>query len=253
MEDSIRTILIDDDEEALVLLATYLKALPDIEIVGKVNSGTGALKLIREKLPDLIFLDVDMPDINGIEVAKIVKERNYKTQVVFTTAFNKYAYDAITTEPLDYLIKPFGPEKLKPVVVKYRQKQSEEEDDRRFEILIQSQKTYGKIKFPTRNGVIILHADDIALMRAFGNLCTVYLGDGSVENILYSLNKVVNMFADPNIYRIGRSRAINLKYLRRVDRANKICVISVTGNSFEEELSRNNINFFDEMKCFPIS
>ena len=253
MEDLIRIILVDDDEEALMLLENYLKALPEIDLIGKTTSGANGLELIREKLPDLVFLDIDMPDLNGIEIARIIKEKNYKTQVVFTTAFNDYAYDAISTEPLDYLVKPFGPENLIPAIQRFRQKQNKEEDDRKFEVLIQSQKTYGKVKFPTRQGVIILHADDVALMRAQGNSCELFLSDGSVEIVNITLNKVATAFRNPNIYRISRSSAINLKFLRRVDRKNKLCIISINGTNFEESLSRQNINFFEKLKCFPIS
>jgi len=252
MEDLIKTILIDDDEEALILLETYLKLLPDIELIGKASSGEDGLKLISENLPALVFLDIDMPDISGVEIARIIKERNYKIQIVFTTAFNKYAYDVIVTEPLAYMVKPFGPEELESVVSKFRQKQNKEEDDRKFEILIQSQKISGKFKFPTRNGVVILHVDEIALIRANGNSCIFYLGDGSTETVNCSLNKVTMLFANLNVHRIGRSTAINMRYLRRVDRTNQTCTISVKGSNYEEPLSRRSINFFERMKCFPI-
>lgn len=245
--------MIDDDTEALMLLETYLKSLKEVEIIGKATSGEEGLRLVGENYPDLLFLDIDMPDINGIEVARIIKERNYKTQIVFTTAFNKYAYDAITTEPLDYLIKPFGLGNLEPVICKYKQRLNKEEDERKFEILIQSQKTFGKLKLPTNNGVIILHADDIALFKANGNSCVLYLSDGTIETVNVSLFRVVKLYGNPNIYRISRSIAINMKYLRRVDRSNKTCIISIKGNNYEEMLSRNNINFFERMKCFPIS
>ncbi len=249
----IRTILIDDDEEALMLLESYLETLTEVDLIGKTTSGEDGLELIREELPDLVFLDIDMPDINGIEIARIVKERNYKTQIIFTTAFNNYAYDAISIEPLDYLVKPFGPENLLPALQRFRQKRKKEEDDRKFEVLVQSQKTYGKVKFPTRQGVIILHADDVALMRAQGNSCELFLSDGSVEMVTITLNKVALAFNNPNIYRISRSSGINLKFLRRVDRKNKVCVITINGTNYEESLSRQNINFFERLKCFPIS
>lgn len=253
MEEKIRIILIDDDKEALSLLEAYLRAMPDFELVGETTYGELGLELIREKMPDMVFLDIDMPDLNGIEIAKIVKERNYKTQIVFTTAFNNYAYDAISTEPLDYLIKPFGPENLKNVLHRFRQKQKREEDERKFEILIQSQKTYGKVKFPTRSGVIILHPDDVALIRAQGNNSELFLSDGAVELVNVTLNNVAIAFNNPNIYRISRSSCINLKFLRKVDRRNKVCIITINGKNFEESLSRRNLNFFEEMKCFPIS
>ncbi|HBL74530.1 MAG: hypothetical protein A2W90_20800 [Bacteroidetes bacterium GWF2_42_66] len=252
MEELIRTILIDDDQEALVLLETYLKALPEIDLTGKASSGEEGLQMISEYFPDLVFLDIDMPDTNGIEIARIVKERNYKTQIVFTTAFNKYAYDVIATEPLDYLIKPFGPENLTPVIHKYREKLSREEDERKIEILVQSQKTYGKVKLPTRNGVIILHSDDVALIRAQRNYCELFLADGTIECVNQSLNQVMAAFDSPNIYRISRSAGLNLKFLRKVDRSDKICVVNIKGIDYEESLSRKNLDFLERMKCFPI-
>ena len=253
MEDQIRTILIDDDEEALMLLENYLKSFPEIDLKGKAYFGEAGLEMIREHIPDLIFLDIDMPDMSGIEIARIVKERNYKTQVVFTTAFNKYAYDVIATEPLDYLVKPFGPEDLAPVIHRYRQKLTKEEDERKIEILVQSQKTYGKVKFPTRNGVIILHADDVALFHAQGNNCELFLADGTIETVNQTLLQVAVAFKNPNIYRISRSTGINLKFLRKVDRGNKTCVVSINGIHYEEGLSRRNLDFLERMKCFPVT
>lgn len=253
MEEQIKTILIDDDQEALMLLETYLKALPEFDIINKAFSGEEGLKMIGEYFPDLIFLDIDMPDISGIEIARIIKERNYKTQVVFTTAFNKYAYDVIATEPLDYLIKPFGTEDLLPVIQKYRDKLNKEEDERRIDILIQSQKTYGKVKFPTRSGVIILHPDDVAIIRAQGNNCELFLADGTIEIVSRNLLQVLEAFNSPNIYRISKSTSLNLKFLRKVDRSNKFCIISIQGINYEENLSRKNLDFLERIKCFPIS
>ncbi len=253
MEERIKTILIDDDEEALALLENYLKALPEIDLIGKSSSGENGLEMIGELSPDLVFLDIDMPDVTGIEIARIVKKRNYKTQIIFTTAFNNYAYDVIATEPLDYLIKPFGPEDLVPVIHKYREKLTREEDERKIEILVQSQKTYGKVKFPTRNGVVILHADDVALIRAQGNNCELFLADGTIEVVSRSLFQVAIAFKNPNIYRISRSSGLNLKFLRKVDRSNKVCIININGISYEESLSRRNLDFLERMKCFPIS
>ena len=253
MEKPIKTILIDDDQEALTLLEAYLKVLPGIDLTGKAPSGEEGLEMIRENHPELIFLDIDMPGISGIEIARIIKERNYKTQVVFTTAFNNYAYDVIATEPLDYLIKPFGQDDLIPVIKKYWQKLNREEDERRFEILIQSQKTYGKVKFPTRNGAIILHPDDVALMRARGNSCELYLADGNIELVSRTLFQVATMFKSPNNYRISRSSCINLKFLHKVDRSNKVCIISINGINYEESLSRKNLDFMEKIKCFPIT
>ncbi|MDX9881971.1 MAG: response regulator transcription factor [Prolixibacteraceae bacterium] len=254
MEGRIKTILIDDDQEALMLLETYLKVLPEIDIKGKASSGKEGMDMIRNLLPDLVFLDIDMPGINGIKIARAVKEKNYSTQIVFTTAFNNYAYDVIETKPLDYLVKPFGPNDLLPVISKYREKVSKEESERKIEILVQSQRTCGKVKFPTPTGVVILHPDDVALIRVKkGNSCELFLADGTVETVKKSLLQIVEEFQNPNIYRVSKSVGLNLKFLRKVDRTNRTCTISIREVNYEETLSRKNIRFLEKMRCFPIT
>lgn len=250
--EKVRVVLIDDDQEALHLLENYLKIYPEIEILGMANGGQEGLILVQELHPDLIFLDIDMPDISGIEIARSIKERNYNTQVVFTTAFNKYAYDVISMEPLDYLTKPFGAEKLRQVREKYFQRLNREEDERRIEILVQSHKSFAKTKLPTRNGVILVHPGEVVLIRANGNNSEVSLSDGTVEEITLTMVKLIGQLNNMDLYRINRSTIINLKYLRRVDRRAQTCVITINGKEHVESISRMNVRFFEKIKCFPI-
>ena len=76
--------------------------------------------------------------------------------------------------------------------------------------------------------------------------------DGTIDEVNQSLNQVMAAFNSPNIYRISRSAGLNLKYLRKVDRSAKICIVSIKGVDYEESLSRKNLDFLERMKCFPI-
>ena len=76
--------------------------------------------LDRINLEHILFLDIDMPDINGLEVAEVIKDNQLSTEIVFTTAHSKYAFKSLNLEPLDYLVKPFGPEELISVVNRYK-------------------------------------------------------------------------------------------------------------------------------------
>lgn len=249
----ITAILIDDDREAVMLLELLLKSFPEVKIVGKANKGIDGLELIKKKQPNIVFLDIDMPDINGIKVAETMKEKNFKTKVVFTTAFHTYAYDAIHTQPLDYLVKPFGTADLNAVIRKYRKK-VEGEPEEQIGLVVNSKRTGTKLKLPTFKGVIIVRANEIVLVKADGIYCEICLSNGTKETVYWKINRLFDVLkSQQNVYRINRQAFINLQYLRRVDRKNKKCILCFHGEEIEEIISRQNINFLEKIRSIPIS
>lgn len=102
---NIKCIIVDDEPLAVELLASYAAKIPFIELAGKYNNATDAIKAVREIKPDLIFLDIQMPEINGLELARMLPE---STRIVFTTAFEQYAIDGYRVNALDYLLKPIS-------------------------------------------------------------------------------------------------------------------------------------------------
>ena len=101
----IKCAIVDDEPLAVELLASYVKKIPFLELCGKYNNATDALHGIGEQPVDLLFLDIQMPELNGLELSKMVPEN---TRIVFTTAFNQYAVDGFRVNALDYLLKPIS-------------------------------------------------------------------------------------------------------------------------------------------------
>ena len=99
----IKCAIVDDEPLAVELLASYVKKIPFLELCGKYNNATDALHGITEDAVDLLFLDIQMPELNGLELSKMVPEN---TRIVFTTAFDRYAVDGFRVNALDYLLKP---------------------------------------------------------------------------------------------------------------------------------------------------
>jgi len=99
----IRCIVIDDEPLAVEILASFIRKTPSLELAGSFTDPVLALSAIGEMKPDLVFLDIQMPDLNGLELSKLVPEG---TRVVFTTAFRQYAFESYEVEALDYLLKP---------------------------------------------------------------------------------------------------------------------------------------------------
>ena len=101
----IKCAIVDDEPLAVELLASYAKKIPFLELSGKYSNATDALHGITEQPVDLLFLDIQMPELNGLELSKMIPET---TRVVFTTAFNQYAVDGFRVNALDYLLKPIS-------------------------------------------------------------------------------------------------------------------------------------------------
>lgn len=101
----IKCAIVDDEPLAVELLASYVSKIPFLELCGKYNNATDALHGIGEQPVDLLFLDIQMPELNGLELSKMIPEG---TRIVFTTAFNQYAVDGFRVNALDYLLKPIS-------------------------------------------------------------------------------------------------------------------------------------------------
>src|SRR5215217_430467 len=113
----IRILLIDDEPLARSILLEYLQSHSQMQVVQECNDGFEGLKAIMQHQPDLIFLDIQMPKINGFEMLELIET---PPPVIFTTAFDEYAIKAFESHAVDYLLKPFGKERFDKAIQKWR-------------------------------------------------------------------------------------------------------------------------------------
>lgn len=121
MKEKIKTILLDDEEDAVERLSRMLKLIPEIEIIAKYTNPQKCINEIKEKIPDLLFTDVEMPGISGFDVVKQIEKQDLKIRFIFVTAYDHYAIKAIHAAAFDYLIKPVDFDELGNVIEKYIQ------------------------------------------------------------------------------------------------------------------------------------
>ena len=249
----ITAIIIEDDEEAISLLEIYLKAFQEIQVIDKTVDPEHGIKLLTRKLPDIVFLDIDMPEINGLEVAEVIKKNNLNTEIVFTTAHSKYAFKSLKVKPLDYLVKPFGPEELITVINRYKTKEKRKELERKMDIFIRNSKTNKKIKLTTQSGIVFINSDEILMVQAETNYSYIYLTNNNVELITQNLQKIIDAIDSPSLVKANRSTFINLQYLRKIDKKNKLCVLHHQDIVIEEPINKTSLSFFEKLNCFPIT
>src|SRR3989449_6878894 len=124
---SINTIIVDDEKPARDELAYLLKGFPEISLVGQGKNGIEAVNLIKEHAPDLVFLDVQMPGLNGFGVLKKLMDRKVKVpHIVFATAFDNYAVQAFEVNAVDYVLKPFDKGRVAKAILRAKKMRSEE-------------------------------------------------------------------------------------------------------------------------------
>ena len=123
---NIRTIIIEDEEPARILLKKFLEAIPQIKLISECSDGYSGLKAINEQKPDLVLLDIQMPKLTGFEVLELTE---HKPIIIFTTAYDQYAIKAFESNATDYLLKPFTRERFTEAINKATEKFNNKTND----------------------------------------------------------------------------------------------------------------------------
>jgi len=248
----ISAIIIDDEQDSINLLEMYLRHFPNITVTGTETNAAKGLELVDETLPELVFLDIDMPGMNGLQVADKIHSENFYSEIVFTTAHQYYAFDALDIEPLDFLTKPFCIEDLEIVLQKFEVKTEKKKMERRLDKFIHSQTNSNKIKLPANHGVLMIETKDIVVVKSSANKCILHLQDGTTEIINKNLNKLIGILNLPALFKLNRSTFVNLNYLSRIDKKTNKCILNFNQSTHEEIISRKQMIFMEKLELFSV-
>ena len=212
----LKALVVDDEFNARSNLKLLLDEFcPEIEVIGTAESADDARLKIEEINPDVLFLDIAMPNEDGFSLLKSIP--NQRFSVVFTTAYNEFALKAFKSNAIDYIEKPISIEDLQNATQKLirihgsREQRTSEEITHFIEEVIEP-KALDRISIPTRDGYIILKNEDILHLEASDNYTMIYLNNG--KRHLSSKNiKIYEQNLDPSVfYRIHKSHIINVKH-----------------------------------------
>lgn len=244
-------IIIDDEPAAINLLEMFLRQFPQVKVTGKETNAKNGLEMVMATLPELVFLDIDMPDMNGLQVANKIHSGNFYSEIVFTTAHEHYAFDALGIEPLYFLTKPFSTKDLEVVLQKYQAKIEQKNKDRKLDNFIHSQNISPKITLPVNYGLLLVSIKDIVLIKSKGNKSILYLFDGMVEEVNLTLTKMMSEISSPAFFQIHRTVFVNLNYMQRLDKKKSTCILSFNNSTLEEKMSKTFLAHFEKLNLFP--
>ncbi len=215
----IKTVIIDDELNAREFLEKLLmRYFPDkFFVCTKCQSVDEGIVAIQEHEPDLVFLDIQMPEKNGFELFKAFQTVNF--QVVFTTAFKDFAIKAIRYSAFDYLLKPINYIDLLSTVKRYENKLLQNAKQQRLELLLENLgnngNSFNKLALPTETGLNLIEKSNILYAKADDNYCVIKLVDGKTITISKTLKHIEELI-DSNIFlRIHKSYLVNLNYVKQ--------------------------------------
>lgn len=243
----ISALLIDDEahcrETLSILLTRYC---PDVQIVGQAASGAEGLRAITEHTPDVVFLDVEMPMMNGFEVLETLPAVNF--EVIFTTGYDEYAIRAIRFSALDYLLKPIDKDDLRRAVAKIKpniaRQQPEQQMAQQLDILLQKlgqkQPLLQKIALPTLNGFELVPVESIVRCEADNNYARVWIKNAKPLLVSRTLKEMEELLAGHSFLRVHQSHVVNLNEIVRYVRGEGGYVVMSDGTSVNVSRTRKD-------------
>lgn len=246
----IKALLVDDEQKARNILQHYISNfIPEISDIKQASSVDEALGLLENWQPDIVFLDVEMPHKNGFDF--LVASKNPSFDVIFTTAYNQYAIQAIRFSALDYLLKPIDPDELKAAVNRHlEKKETEGQKKELYSNLVQNiEKKNAKdfrIAVPTTQGVFFFTIDEVIRMEADTSYTHIHLVNKKPFLASKTLKHFEDMLEGFNFIRTHKSHLVNARHITRI--SNDHDFILLTDASKVEISRRKKEEVFQQLK-----
>jgi two-component system LytT family response regulator len=239
------TILIDDEKNSLEALRMEIEInCPTLEVVAACRGPHEGLEAIKENSPDLVFLDIQMPDMNGFELLQSIPEVDF--DVIFVTAYDTYPMQAIKVSALDYLLKPVDSEELKRAVDKVEKSQSLRQSKAQVDFLLTNlhqnpDQGFSKIALPTMKGLDFVSIEDILYCSADGNYTSIHTISREKYVITRTLSEFEEMLKNPIFFRTHKSYLVNLNFIKQYIKGSGGEVILKDGTSVQVARARKEL------------
>ena len=231
----IKTILIDDEPLARELIKEFLASFPEFEVIKECNNGFEGVKAIQDLQPQLVFLDVQMPKINGFEMLELL---DFKPSVIFTTAYDEYAFQAFEAQAIDYLLKPIGKERFNKAIQKWKSTQQaiEIEPEIKHNHLSHAEET-NRIVVKFAGNIKIIPIQEVLYLEAYDDYVKIHTKEG-VFLKKKTLQHFENILSKQDFVRVHRSYLVQLKSINKIETMEKNSHIALLINKDKIPLSR---------------
>lgn len=217
----IRALIVDDEQLARDEMKYLLDGMEDVTIIGEASGGEEAVKSVLDMKPDLVFLDIQMPVMDGFQVIQTLIEKDELPLIVFTTAYDQYAIKAFEVNAVDYLLKPIDRKRLSGAIERVK-----EALPRKDEFLARIRKLAGNIRIGTKflprivvreeDGVKLVEVEKVAMLHREGTGITAYTDEGTYDSN-YSEMDGIEVQLDPHLFiRLGAEHLVNVRKISQI-------------------------------------
>ncbi len=234
-----KVIIIDDERLSRVELKNHLDNFQNIEVIGEAKNADEGIELIKEKKPDLIFLDIQMPERSGFDLLEELEET---PSVIFVTAFDEYAIKAFEFNALHYILKPINRDRLQEALDRSFEKQKEKETIKSSET---GQPYIDHLFLKDGEETHFVKLSDIHLFSSFGNYVKVHFGTKSIL-VHRSLNQIEIRVPTNQFFRVNRYSIVNLNHVNKIRQGLKAKLILTLSSGQEIECSERKSVLFRE-------
>lgn len=251
MMDKIKVIVIDDEPRCVMGLVETLSQIEDFEVVASSHSPASAVELVQKMQPDVLFLDVEMPQLSGFDVLKLLRGTVPESMmVVFYTAFDKYLIDALRASAFDFLLKPYQPEELEKVLSHIRERMSELRDKQNQELeetvgLSDGLKTIDelmphRVALQTVSGLLLLNPSEVFSFTFCSDtrMWLLRLINGSEHKLKRQTNAKQILAISDSFVQVRQDAIINLDYLLGIENYTLRCIFAPPFDQEEILVSR---------------
>jgi len=220
-------VIIDDEQHCVDTLAAILKVkYANVNILATTTDSRKAAAMIAQHQPQIVFMDVEMPHITGIQLMHSFAQRNFA--VIFTTAYDKYALQALKTEAVDYLLKPISVDELGEAIEKATNRLKQMEPTAAVASAVPH-----KLLLPTNNGLLAASIPDIIRVESQSNYCNFYINNRPKIVVAKTLKEYEEILTPCNFFRVHQSHLINLNYVEYFHPGLEEYVILTNGEQIE--------------------
>jgi two-component system LytT family response regulator len=245
MKNNLITLIIDDEADAVEFISSIISEYcPSLKVTGKAHNVKDGVRIIKETKPDLVFLDVEMPNGTGFDLLTHFPEKDF--DVIFITAFNHYAIKAIKFSAVDYILKPINIKDFIDAVNRVICKRSTGSypDNQNLEVLLENIRTSHptRLVIPTSDGREYLNPKDIIRIEADRSYSWFFISDKRKILVSKHLKEFQDLLSDRNFFRPHNSHLINLDYVKKFVRIDGGYIIMTDGS--QVPVSRNRKELF---------
>lgn len=244
--NTIRVVVVDDEPHAIETLSTHLGVMNELNVVGTAANALDGFRLISKQKPDIAFLDIQLPQHNGIELAEVLRTSHPETRVIFVTAHSEFTLQALRASAFDFILKPVSRDELSAAIQRYKDQREQEKTPLKNSL---SDKTNHptRVALKMKNTIRYVDASDIALVKADGNYSDIFLSDGQKIYISQSIGQFQLSLPAGDFVKVSRSALINTKYVRELNRKCRKVVLKVDQQLLDVVVARDHFKEVEDL------